>query len=168
MSTITEPMLNEFREEAATTKCILERVPANKLAWRPHEKSMSIGQLAIHIAMVPGAFARIIKADSFDVAQAKFVPPQPKAVDEIHSAFAQSVRDVEECLSSMSDQTAQAGWRLMVREKQISERPRASVLRSLMLNHWYHHRGQLSVFLRMLDVPVPVIYGPSADESPFG
>ena len=168
MTTTTGPMLSEFREEAAVTKRALDRVPADKLAWKPHLKSMSLGQLAIHIATVPGALARIMQAEAFDVSQGNFVPPQPSGIEEIHAAFEQSVREAEEYLQGMTDEKAQASWRLMLKDKEIFNRPRVSVLRSIMLNHWYHHRGQLSVYLRLLDVPVPVIYGRSADESAFG
>ncbi len=168
MKTMTGPMLSEFREEAAITKRVLDRVPAEKLAWKPHPKSMSLGQLAIHIASVPGAIARITQQDAFDASQANFVPPQPSGMAEIQAAFEQSVREVEDYLQGMSDQKAQGSWRLMLKDKEISCTPRINVLRSIMLNHWYHHRGQLSVYLRLLDVPVPVIYGRSADESPFG
>ncbi len=168
MTTMTGPMLSEFREEAAVTKRVLDRVPADKLSWRPHPKSMSLGQLAIHIATVPGAIARITQPDAFDASQANFVPPQPSGMPEVHAAFEQSVREVEDYLQGMTDQKAQASWRLMLNDREISCRPRVNVLRSIMLNHWYHHRGQLSVYLRLLDVPVPVIYGRSADENPFG
>jgi len=163
----TEQMLKEFREEVATTKRVLERVPADKLAWKPHEKSMSLGQLALHVASIPGGISRIAQLEEFDVAQANFNPPGARNVGEIQSALQESVRTAEECLSGMSEERASGNWRLMTGGKQIFSRPRVEVLRSIMLNHWYHHRGQLSVYLRMLDVPLPVIYGRSADENPF-
>ena len=164
---ILEPMLKEFHEEVDVTRRILERVPADKLSWRPHPKSMSLGQLAIHIAMVPGALAGIAQGDGLDVSQANFVPPQPKSLQEIHTAFDQSIRQAETCLNGMTDEAAQGRWSLRLRDKEILSKPRMSVLRSIMLNHWYHHRGQLSVYLRLLDVSVPSVYGPSADEKPF-
>jgi uncharacterized damage-inducible protein DinB len=166
-ATLIEPMLTEFREETAITKRILERVPADKLAWKPHRKSMSLGQLALHIASVPGSVARISQLDEFDAAKANFDPPAPKNVEEICAAFEESVRVAEACLCGMSEQKAMGHWRLMANGFEIFNRPRVEVLRSILLNHWYHHRGQLSVYLRMLDVAVPVIYGPSADENPF-
>jgi uncharacterized damage-inducible protein DinB len=167
MTTTLAPMLDEFREETAITRRILDRVPADKLAWKPHAKSMSLGQLAIHIATTPGALARITQQDSFDVSQGSFEPPQPKNVDEIHAAFEQSVLQVEEHLKTMTEQEAGKNWRLMFHDRELFSKPRIGVMRSIMLNHWYHHRGQLSVYLRLLDVPVPIIYGRSADESPF-
>jgi uncharacterized damage-inducible protein DinB len=167
MTQMLEPMLNEFREEAAITKRVLERVPADKLSWKPHQKSMSLGQLAFHIASVPGALAKLVQVDEFDAARANFDPPQPKDLTEIHTTLDESVRAAEHCLNGMSEQTARGNWCLMVNGKQAFSGPRFEVLRSIMLNHWYHPRGQLSVYLRMLEVPVPVIYGRSADENPF-
>jgi uncharacterized damage-inducible protein DinB len=160
-------MLREFHEEVGTTKRVLGRVPADRLGWKPHERSMSLGQLALHIATVPGAIAHITKPDAFDVSQSSFAPPMPKNMDEVYAALEQSVCVVEQTLKETTDDTAQAKWCLMFGEKELRSLPRASVWRSLMLNHWYHHRGQLAVYLRLLDVPVPPIYGPSADESPF-
>lgn len=168
MRAVLDPMLNEFREEVAITQRVLDRVPADKLTWKPHAKSMSMGQLALHIATVPGSLARITKEDSFDASQANFVPPQPENMKEVQAAFEQSVKDAEDHLKGMTEDQARGKWRLMMQDKQLFERPRVEVMRSIMLNHWYHHRGQLSVYLRMLDVPVPVIYGRSADENPFG
>ena len=160
-------MLKEFNDEAATTKRVLDRVPAGKLGWKPHERSMSLGQLALHIATVPGGIARITKPDAFDVSKNSFMPPSPATVEEIHAALEQSIRDVEQTLEETTPGTVQGNWHLMAGEKELACIPRCSAWRSLMLNHWYHHRGQLSVYLRMLDVPVPSIYGPSADENPF-
>jgi uncharacterized damage-inducible protein DinB len=128
---------------------------------------MSLGALALHIATVPGALARILQLDEFDAAHANFNPPEAKNLEEIHAALDESVRTAEECVGGMSEQRAQGNWRLLVNGKKAFSRSRVEVLRSIMLNHWYHHRGQLSVYLRMLDVPVPVIYGRSADENPF-
>jgi uncharacterized damage-inducible protein DinB len=167
MTQMLEPMLSEFRTEAATTRRVLERVPADKLSWRPHPKSMSLGQLALHVASIPGSLAKIAQLEEFDAAQANFEPAVPNDVEQIHAALDQSVRSAEECLSGMSEQMALGNWRLTFRGKEVFTRPRVGVLRSIMLNHWYHHRGQLSVYLRLLEVPVPVIYGRSADENPF-
>ena len=166
-NTMIEPMIGEFREEATVTKRILERVPANKLTWRPHPKSMTIGQLAIHIATIPGALATLAQGDGLDVTQANFTPPQPQSTQEIQNAFDESARTVESVLNGMTDETAQRSWTLRRGDKELFSQPRIGVMRSIMLNHWYHHRGQLSVYLRLLDVPVPVVYGPSADENPF-
>jgi uncharacterized damage-inducible protein DinB len=168
MSQATNAMLSELREEAVTTKRVLERVPSDKLSWRPHTKSMSLGQLALHVASIPGNLTKLTQRDEFDAAQANFNPPEPQGLGEIHTAFEQSVRSAEEYLTSMTEKAASANWRLTMGGRELFSRPRIAVLRSIMLNHWYHHRGQLSVYLRLLDVPVPVIYGRSADENPFG
>ncbi len=167
MMSICDEILMEFQEELSVTKRILDRVPGDKLAWKPHEKSMSLGQLAMHIATVPAGIVHITSTDSFDVLRAKPAPPPPKNTDEIHAALEQSVRTVENALRETSDGTARASWHLMRGDQEIQTRPRFKIWRSLLLNHWYHHRGQLSVYLRLLDIPVPSIYGPSADESPF-
>ena len=163
-----EPTLDEIREEAVITKRILDRVPADKLAWKPHQKSMSLGQLALHVATIPGNLTNLLQQDGFDVSQANFNPPIPNTIAEIHAAHDQSIRAAEDFVSGMTEQVALASWPLTMKGVLISSKPRIAVLRSIMLNHWYHHRGQLSVYLRLLEVPVPVIYGRSADESPFG
>jgi len=167
MSTMMEAMLGELREEAETTKRVLERVPSDKLTWRPHAKSMSLGELAMHLASAPAGVARFIQHDEFDISQSRPQTPQPATLAEIQAAFEQSTRAAEECLKGMSEQKAMANWRLLFKGKEVFARPRTEVLRKIMFNHLYHHRGQLSVYLRLLDVPVPVIYGKSADENPF-
>ena len=164
---VLAPVLQEFREEAATTKRVLDRVPESKLTWKPHAKSMTLGQLAWHVATTPGGIARLVQQESFDVIHGSFVPPQPKSLEEILAAYEQSVRDAEECLQTMTDDRAKGPWRLERNGKEVFTKPRTAVMRTIMLNHWYHHRGQLSVYLRLLDIPVPVIYGRSADEDPF-
>jgi uncharacterized damage-inducible protein DinB len=160
-------MLNEFREEAATTRRVLAQVPVDKLGWKPHPKSMSLGQLALHIAANPGNVSNIAQQEELDAAQINFNPPEPRSLEEIHTTFEQSIRAGERCLGEMTEQQATGNWRLTVNGRQIFSKSRVAVLREIMLNHWYHHRGQLSVYLRLLDIPVPTIYGPSADENPL-
>jgi len=166
-STLLEPWLSEFREEVEITRRVLKRLPADKLGWKPHPKSMTIGQLANHIAAIPGRLAKITQLDNFDASQANFEPPQPASVEEIQATLEESIRDAESVLKATSDDAARGSWRLTLGGKEIFTKPRIAVMRSIMLNHWYHHRGQLSVYLRLLDIPVPVIYGRSADENPF-
>ncbi len=110
---ITEPLLNEFRQEAATTRRVLERVPEQKLTWKPHAKSMTLGQLASHIASVPGSIANIVQQDSFDVNNGSFVPAQPKNMKEVLASLDQSAKDAEQCLQNMSDEQARGNWRLL-------------------------------------------------------
>lgn len=168
MIPMSQAMLVEIQQEAATTRRVLERVPENKLAWRPHQKSMTLGQLALHTAEVPGAIAKISEPDEFDASQASFGVKQPESLGEIFAAHDESVRAAEDCLKALTQEKANATWRLKMGTKEVLTIPRAGLLRAIMLNHWYHHRGQLSVYLRLLDVPLPSIYGPSADENPFG
>ena len=165
MAAIVEPILSEFREEIPATRRVLERVPADKLSWKPHTKSRSLGELAMHVASIPAMAERIAKTDEFTAGSA--APAVANTVEDIRAAFEKNARAAEEHLGQMSDQTAQGKWRFVFRGKEIFNKPRAAVLRTTMLNHMYHHRGQLSVYLRLLDVPVPVVYGPTADENPF-
>lgn len=165
--TAVSSIWREFREEAAITKRVLDRVPGDKLTWKPHEKSMTLGQLAGHIASIPGRISRWAHEGSFDLLKGSFVPPQPNSREEILATFEQSVRDAEQNLQGLTDERLAGMFRLMKGERQIFQQPRSAILRTVMLNHWYHHRGQLSVYLRLLDVPLPVIYGRSADTDPF-
>lgn len=167
MTQIAEPMLKEFRQEAAVTRRILDSVPADKLSWQPHPKSMSLGQLVIHIANVPGTFSYLLKGDQFEVDPNAFVPAPPKDMDEVNTAFAASCKTAEEFLGNLTEDSARGNWKLLVNGKPVMSASRAEMIRSVMMNHLYHHRGQLSVYLRLLDVPVPAIYGRSADENPF-
>jgi uncharacterized damage-inducible protein DinB len=162
-----ESMLNELHQEATTTKRLLERVPGDKLSWKPHPKSMSLGQLALHVANIPIDLTRLAQVDEFDAERANFNPASPNSVKDVLIALDASVESAGQYLRRMSDMTAAGTWRLTLRGKEVFTIPRSGLLRSLMLNHWYHHRGQLSVYLRLLDVPLPVIYGRSADENPF-
>ena len=167
MPTMLEPMMSELDQEAATTKRLLQRVPADQLTWRPHRKSMTLGQLALHVAMIPGALSKLAQLEEFDSANANFDPPQPQSTAEICKAFEESLSAAHENLKAMTDASAGGTWRMGSKGREVLAMPRVTMLRGIMLNHWYHHRGQLSVYLRMLDVPIPVIYGRSADENPF-
>jgi len=168
MSQMMEFVANEFRAEAKTTERVLAKVPNEKLTWRPHPKSLSLGQLALHIATVPGATARMLQKDEHEVNPDAFRFRDPQSVEEIRHTFAESVKDAETFLSRLSDQQALGSFTLKAAGKHVFTQPRIGVVRMIMLSHLYHHRGQLSVYLRLLDVPVPSIYGPSADDNPFG
>jgi uncharacterized damage-inducible protein DinB len=163
---LIDGLLQELEAEAGTTRRVLERVPDNQLAWRPHEKARTLGELALHVAVVPGAVAELFGGPS--PAQApQFADPSPKSASELIPALDDSIAKAKKVLGGMDDATFMAVFRLMHGEREIFAIPRGALLRSVMLNHWYHHRGQLTVYLRELDVPVPSIYGPSADENPF-
>jgi uncharacterized damage-inducible protein DinB len=163
--TIAEGLLQELEQEAQTTKRVLERVPQAHLGWKPHEKSMSLGQLAMHIATVPGNVAQMIAQPSMQMP--KFVQSPATQVSELLPALDNSVKQAREALGGMDDAAVTAMWRVLDGDREIMAMPRIAALRAIMLNHWYHHRGQMSVYLRQLNVPVPSIYGPSADENPF-
>jgi uncharacterized damage-inducible protein DinB len=167
MIKMLEPMVGEIQQEAATTRRVLERVPADKLSWKPHPKSMTIGQLALHIAQIPASICQLAQVDEFDVSNANFDPPTPSGMEEIFTALDTGVKAAEEYFAGINEATALGNWRLKAGPKEVFAMPRVALLRSILLNHWYHHRGQMSVYLRLLDVPVPVIYGRSADENPF-
>jgi len=163
---LIDGLLQELEQEAQTTRRVLERVPDSQLAWRPHEKARTLGQLALHVARVPGGVAELIASPS--PAQApKFTDPSPNSASELVPTLDQSIAKAKQVLGGMNDATLMASWRLMQGERELFAAPRVALLRSIMLNHWYHHRGQLTVYLRELDVPIPSIYGPSADENPF-
>jgi uncharacterized damage-inducible protein DinB len=168
MIKMMEPMNGEIAQEAATTRRVLERVPADKLAWKPHPKSMTLGQLAMHIATIPMGISSIARVNDFEPDPSNFTPPMPKTREEILAALDASVQTAQEYLSGLDESAALGTWRASVKGREVMAMPRVAMLRALMLNHWYHHRGQLSVYLRLLDVPLPSIYGPSADENPFG
>jgi uncharacterized damage-inducible protein DinB len=163
---IIDGMLQELEQEAQTTRRVLERVPDDKLAWRPHQKARTLGELALHVAMVPGAVAEL--AASKSPAQVpQFIDPSPATAAELIPALEQSIAKARRVLRTMDDAAMTAPWRLMRGERELFAVPRAALLRSIMLNHWYHHRGQLTVYLKELGAPIPSIYGPSADENPF-
>jgi uncharacterized damage-inducible protein DinB len=162
---IVDGLLQELEQEAHTTKRVLERVPQAHLTWKPHEKSMSLGQLALHIATVPGNVAQMIAQPSMQ--RPAFVQPAATQASELLPALENSIKQAKTALGGMDDSTITATWRVLDGEREIMAMPRIAALRAIMLNHWYHHRGQLSVYLRQLNVPVPSIYGPSADENPF-
>jgi len=162
-----EAVIGEYQAEVATTRRTLERVPADKLTWKPHDKSMTLGELALHIASIPDRVSALAQLDGIDASTVDFTPPEPKDLQEVLSTFEAAVVEGEKRLRSMTDEAAMAPWTMRAGEHVVFTMPRAGIVRTIMLNHWYHHRGQLSVYLRLLDIPVPVIYGRSADENPF-
>jgi uncharacterized damage-inducible protein DinB len=162
---IVDAILMEMDQEAQTTKRVLDRIPESKLTWKPHPKAFSLGQLALHIATGPGGIAAIAAQDTVEVPT--FVQAEAKSRQEILDAFSKGMEAATGTLKKMDDAKLMAMWTLTKNGKVVMSVPRIGFIRSIMMNHMYHHRGQLSVYLRMLDVPVPSIYGPSADENPF-
>jgi len=159
-------LLAELEQEAQTTRRVLERIPQAHLSWKPHPKSMSLGQLALHVATVPGNVAEIAAVDTIPEPPT-FVQPEAATASELVPALTESVAKAKRALGGFDDARMGAMWRLQSGGRDIMAMPRVAFVRAIMLNHWYHHRGQLSVYLRLLNVPVPVIYGRSADEDPF-
>jgi uncharacterized damage-inducible protein DinB len=167
MSNLAQALTNELEREAGSTRRLLERIPADQLDWQPHPKSMTLGQLALHLASIPGNISRLARLDGFDASTANFAPASPPDAEALLATLESSLADARSFLDGLDEEAAAAPWRLSAGEREVFTLPRAEVVRTLMLNHWYHHRGQLAVYLRLLDVPVPVIYGRSADENPF-
>ena len=162
---IAESLLAEFEAQAPITRRYLERLPEDKLTWKPHEKSMTAGQLALHLAMTPGGVARSAQESLHQVPDFRNIP-QPASRDEVLKTFEESIATVKSILPTLDDAAMNAMWRLMAGDKEVMAIPREQFVRNIMLNHWYQHRGQFSVYLRLLGVPVPASWGPSADEAP--
>ena len=164
-----DPMIAELNHEAEATHRMLDRVPADKLTWKPHNKSMTLGQLALHVATVCGSVGNLLEMDGFDINDADFDPAQPASKDEIMQRFEEEQANAKAKLEALDDDRAMSEWTLTQGGDPVwSPMPKIVLARSLMFNHLYHHRGQLSVYLRLLDIPVPVTYGRTADEDPFG
>jgi len=164
---LSDNLVQELEQEMQTTRRVLERVPGDRLGWRPHPRARSLGQLALHVAMVPGAVAELGSLASPVQAPQFGEDPVPASAAELVPTLEQSIMKAKQIVGAMNDATLTETWELVQGDRQIFAIPRIAFLRSVMLNHWYHHRGQLSVYLRELDVEIPSIYGPSADENPF-
>lgn len=162
---LSAPIVMEFGHEARTTRKLLERLPDEKLGWTPHVKSMPLGRLAAHLAEIPGWFKGILEQDELDFGAAKYQPPSAASRVEALESFDGAVAAFSASLKGQSDERMMAPWRLRNGDHVFFELPRIAVVRSMVLSHMIHHRGQLAVYLRLLDVPVPSIYGPSADEA---
>ena len=165
---LTQALIQEFEQESATTRRVLERVPEDRLAWKPHAKSMSVGELALHVATSPAFTAEWAVKDTVELSIPGDPTPQPKSTAEVLAAHDEGVQKTKAALAQIGDDGLQKDWKLTTKEgTTIMGMPKVALVRAIVMNHTYHHRGQLSVYLRMLDVPVPSIYGPSADENPF-
>jgi uncharacterized damage-inducible protein DinB len=165
-SSIAEELLAEFETQAPITRRFLERLPEDKLTWKPHDRSLSAGQLAYHLAFVPAAIVLLVQ-DNPVQARNSFDYPQPASRQEVLAKFEESIAVVRERLRLLDDQAMEETWRLMRESQEVVAEPRAKFLRDVMLSHWYQHRGQFSVYLRLLNIPVPASWGPSADEPPL-
>lgn len=161
---ISDALLPEFDHEIGTTRKLLERVPEDKWDWAPHEKSMKLGRLACHVAESTQFATSIAKSDSMDFAKGEYVVIDVANRQQLLDAFDKGASSARAAIAGSSDESLAKSWSLMMDGKPIVTMPKAGVLRTVMMNHLIHHRGQLSVYLRLTDTPVPSIYGPSADE----
>jgi len=163
---IIDALLAELDQEAETTRRVLERIPQAHLSWKPHPKSFSLGQLALHVATVPGNVAQLAAIDTVTTPPA-FIQPEAATAAELVPSLEESVAKARQALGGFDDARMNAIWRLQIGGRDIMAMPRVAVVRAIMLNHWYPPRGQLLVSLRLLNQPVPSVYGPTADENPF-
>lgn len=161
---LNQTVIPQVQHEAAQTKKMLERVPYDKADWKPHEKSMSLGRLATHVAELFGWITLTINSDELDFSKVDYKPVQVNSTDELVQCLQKNVEEAVKALEGASDERLRGDWTLRNGEQIFFTMPRIAVIRGAALSHLIHHRGQLSVYLRMLDVSVPGMYGPSADE----
>ncbi len=169
--TIGQMMLGEFDQEMQNTRKTLERCPDEKWNWKPHEKSGTVGWLAGHIATMPGWVAMTINTQELDYAPVDGPSYQPPKIENKRALLTELDKNVAEAraaLASVSDAEMMKGWKLLAGGKEIFTMPRVACIRGMVMNHIIHHRAQLTVYYRLLGVPVPGLYGPSADEGQPG
>jgi len=166
---LSQMFLAEFKAEAASTRKILEACPADKFGWKPHEKSMTLGRLAGHIAEIPGWAGWMVRP-TLDMAGlgSDYVPFEPTTAEELVSHFDEQVKVFVDTVTPLTDEQLQQDWAMTQGEQVMMKMPRAAAFRGWLFSHAFHHRGQLSVYLRLLDVALPQIYGPTADQPDFG
>jgi uncharacterized damage-inducible protein DinB len=160
MMPIVQTMTEELEREAPVTARVLERIPADKMDWRPHAKSKTAADLAYHIAALPSLGTIVLRQGEIDPSKR---PPVPRDAPPAE-LFRRNLDEFLSVIRTMDNEQMMQPFRFRLGDKVLIEAPRAGMLRNLLLNHTYHHRGQLSVYLRLLDVPVPSVYGPTADE----
>jgi len=164
---ISDVIIAEMMEEAEATKRVFDRLPEDKMSWKPHVKSRSLGQLALHIARVPSGVTLLAVPDKSEVPPFESNEPQAISRKELVQILEEGLSTAKQTLKKMDDQAMMNAITFQKDGKEIFTLPRIAFLRNVLLNHNYHHRGQLTVYLRLLNVPVPSVYGPSADENPF-
>ncbi len=167
MIPVAHAMIAELDAETPITRRVLARVPADRLDWQPHPKSFTTGQLAQHVATIPATITRLAQVDTMDVSTRRFEYGSCESGPALLASLDASVAIARDFLAGLDDQSANAIWRMTFGDREVLSMPRIGVMRRMCLNHWYHHRGELVVYLRLLGVPVPVVYGRSADENPF-
>lgn len=163
---VSEGLLKEIDLEMAGVRKTLERIPEDKLTWKPHEKSTGLGRLAAHLAELPTMGTRIMQTDSFDLASRPQGKPPVVAQSQKHvlDLFDRNVAQMREAIAAASDADFEKNWKFGLGERKFYDGPRLGAVRRMMVNHMIHHRAQLGVYLRLNDVPVPSVYGPTADE----
>jgi uncharacterized damage-inducible protein DinB len=162
---LKDALLPEFDHEMGTTRRVLERTPEAEFAWKPHDKSFSLGQLAGHVANIPHWVGAITQNTVFDVADAGDTRPrQPESVAALLADFDKNARAARDAIAVLGDSEMLATWTFKNNGQIVFTMPRASALRTFVMNHLIHHRGQLTVYLRLKNVPLPSVYGPTADE----
>ncbi len=162
-----DPFLAELEHEAVTTRRLLEHVPEEKYSWRPHERAFSLGELAWHVAGIPGGMAELLGGESFDMGNPPDSFESAASKTQLLAEADESTGKAQAWLNSLDEEAAAFPWRLMKGDQELMTIPRAAAIRSFMFNHLYHHRGQLSTYLRIAGERVPSVYGPTADENPF-
>jgi uncharacterized damage-inducible protein DinB len=165
---LSQSLLPEFDNEMSNTRRLLERVPEDRMAWQPHAKSMSLARLATHLAELPGWGANVLRQEDLDLARARDAGYKPATVTaraDILELFDTNVRDIRALIEEADDAALTAPWALRRGDMVLFKQPRIAALRNMLLSHMIHHRGQLTVYLRLNDVPLPPIYGPTADEA---
>jgi uncharacterized damage-inducible protein DinB len=161
---INEALIAELKHESALTRKILERVPTEKLQWKPHEKSMTLGRLATHVAEIPHWISEIINGEEFDFANRGYKSPVVTSQEELVAICEAQTNQAIASLAGTDEASLNKIWTVRNGEQVFFQLPKKVAIRGWGLSHLYHHRGQLSVYLRLLDIPVPGMYGPSADE----
>lgn len=163
---VANSFIRESGTETPATRTVLERLPEDRFSWRPHHTSWSLGELGLHVPQIPGMISQLVTPDVLDNPpqfQQRAAANKPELLD----ARTTSVNNAKAYLDSLTDEQLMATWTMHAGGKQVLAMPRMGMIRGIMLNHWYHHRGQLLVYLRMLGPPVPSVYGPTGDENPF-
>jgi uncharacterized damage-inducible protein DinB len=161
---ISKSLLPEFENEMSSTRRALERITPDKFGWKPHEKSMTFGRLASHLAELPGWVKMTMTTDQLDFAAGDYKPFTAETAEQLLALFDKNVADGRAAIESASDEDFLKPWALRNGDHQIFKLPKAAVLRGSIISHIVHHRGQLTVYMRLTGIPVPSIYGPSADE----
>jgi len=164
--TIAESFLIEFDQEMPKTRSILEAVPMGQNDWQPHEKSMTMEKLTLHVANLPSWIGMTLNMDEFDIAPEGEEPPPPRTLtttEDLLADFDKNAAEARQVIADTSNETMMTNWRLLRGGQEIFNAPKVGVLRSFVMNHLIHHRAQLGVYLRLNEIPLPMIYGPTAD-----